>query len=230
MATNIFGVDDPSFGTFDDPVEAAAAFQGFAPDAAAFRTPAEDWARLQTGMSPFWQDRAPMQDLGTRMLGRYYLGAPHVSSETMPNPTFADYLTRYSAGPTGPTGRADLATLRERAIQAAQASTFTGGPDAYVAASQNPEELRRRAVYASLFGADAEGQSANQLAVAQMLAMQQVDPTTGVGTGQQYTGRMGDAIRRALQGVQRYRTAQGAPRESFLDWYLNEYHKPTTTV
>ena len=99
-----------------------------------------------------------------------------------------------------------------------------------MAASQNPEELRRRAVYASLFGADAEGQSANQLAVAQMLAMQQVDPTTGVGTGQQYTGRMGDAIRRALQGVQRYRTAQGAPRESFLDWYLNEYHKPTTTV
>ena len=123
-----------------------------------------------------------------------------------------------------------LAQLLERAMEAAEASTFRGGSGAYVAAAQNAEELRRRAVYASLFGSDAENQAANQMAVAQMLAMQQVNPDTGLGTGQQYTGRTGDAIRRALQGVQQYRATQGAPRESFLDWYLSTYHTPTPTA
>jgi hypothetical protein len=122
-----------------------------------------------------------------------------------------------------------LAQLRERARDAATASTFRGGPGAYVAAAGNEEDLRRRAVYASLFGSDAENQGANQMAVAQMLAMQQVNPVTGLGTGEQYRGRTGDAIRRALQGVQQYRATQGEPRESFLAWYLSKYH-PTATA
>ena len=223
VTNNPFNLENTEFGTWADPVEAATGLQGLAGDAAAFRTPAEDWARLQTGMSPFWQQRAPMQDLATRMLGRYYLGAPYLATAASPNPTFADFLSGYS-DTTGETGRANLATLRERAKDAAEASTFVGGPGAYVAAATTPNELARRAVYASLFGQDAENQAANQLAVAQTLAMQRVNPETGVaGT---YRGRMGDAIRRALQGVQRYRTAQGAPRESFLDWYLTRYHSP----
>ena len=210
------------------PETAVEAFQPFAGGIDAFRSPAEDWARLQTGMRPFWQQRAPMQDFATRMMGRYYLGAPYEATADRPNPTFADYLSKYatpqpvysygySPGPT----MADLETLRERAREAAQASTFVGGPAAYVAASQDPREFARRSSYASLFGQDAENQAANQLAVAQMLAVQQEG-------GDPYRGTMANAIRNSLQRIQQHRGAQGAPRESFLDWYLGRYH-PTAT-
>ena len=163
-----------------------------------------------------------MQDLATRMLGRYYLGAPYASTAARPSPTFADYLSQYSGSATAP-DMATLEELRERAREAAMASTFVGGPGAYVAAAQDPTQLARRGVYASLFGQDAENQAANQLAVAQTLAMQRVDPETGAPGGT-YRGRMATAIRNALQRVQQHRTAQGAPRESFLQWYLGEYH------
>ena len=213
---------------------AATNFLNFAggDDIAAFRTPAEDWARLQTGMRPFWQERAPMQDLGSRMLGRYYLGAPYEVTAAQPNPTFADFLTRYSTPGTDTLAQPamqNLETLRDRARLAAQASTYPGGSGAYLAAAAPGEDFARRSVYASLFGSDAENQAANQMAVAQMLAMQRVDPTTGAQAGT-YRGRMGDAIRRALQGVQQYRATQGAPRESFLDWYLQRFHPETATA
>ena len=211
---------------------AAANFLNFAggDNIAAFRTPAEDWARLQTGMRPFWQERAPMQDLGSRMLGRYYLGAPYEVTAARPNPTFADFLTRYSTPDDAGVrpAMANLETLRDRARLAAEASMYPGGSGAYLAAA-TPEDFARRSVYASLFGSDAENQAANQMAVAQMLAMQRVDPTTGAQAGT-YRGRMGDAIRRALQGVQQYRATQGAPRESFLDWYLQRFHPASTTA
>ena len=213
------------------PETAAAAFRPFAGGIDAFRSPAEDWARLQTGMRPFWQERAPMQDLGSRMLGRYYLGAPYEVSAEQPNPTFADFLTRYSTPGTDTLAQPamqNLETLRDRARLAAQASTYPGGSGAYIAAA-SPEDFAQRSVYASLFGSDAENQQANQMAVAQMLAMQRVDPTTGAQAGT-YRGRMGDAIRRALQGVQQYRATQGAPRESFLDWYLQRFHPETATA
>jgi len=222
MATDLWNAPT-TFGSYSSPQQAAEAFRPFAGDIDAFRSPAEDWARLQTGMSPFWQERAPMQDLATRMLGRYYLGAPYESTAARPNPTFADYLSKYASPQPvynwgyNPTAMASLDELRRRAREAAQASTFVGGPDAYVAAATTPEDFARRGVYASLFGQDAENQAANQLAVAQTLAMQR----EGGGT---YRGRMGDAIRKALQGIQRHRAAQGAPRESFLDWYLGRYH------
>ena len=220
---NGFGLDQFGNQVFGSTPEAATAFQNFAAgDAAAFRTPAEDWARLQTGMRPFWQERAPMQDLATRMLGRYYLGAPYASTAARPSPTFADYLSQYSGSATAP-AMANLETLRDRAREAAQASTFVGGPDAYVAAAQDPEQFARRGVYASLFGQDAENQAANQLAVAQTLAMQR----EGGGT---YRGRMADAIRRGMERVQQYRVGQGAPRESFLDWYLGRYHPASTAA
>ena len=227
---NGFGLDEFGNTVFENIPDAATAFQKFAAgDAAAFRTPAEDWARLQTGMRPFWQDRAPMQDLATRMMGRYYLGAPYEATADRPNPTFADYLSKYATRQPvysyGTAGQgpalADLETLRERAREAAQASTFVGGPAAYVAASQDPTEFARRSSYASLFGQDAENQAANQLAVAQMLAVQREG-------GDPYRGTMANAIRNALQRIQQHRGAQGAPRESFLDWYLGRYH-PTAT-
>ena len=210
---------------------AATNFLNFADgdDIAAFRTPAEDWARLQTGMRPFWQQRAPMQDLGSRMLGRYYLGAPYEVTAEQSNPTFADFLTRYGSTATGTPAMQTLEKLRERARLASQASVYPGGSGAYIAAAApgDEEDFRRRSVYASLFGSDAENQAANQMAVAQMLAMQRTDPTTGAALDP-YKGRMGDAIRRALQGVQQYRATQGAPRESFLDWYLQRFHPAST--
>ena len=229
-APTTFGVK-PEGGDYFSSVERAAdAFRPFAGDIAAFRSPAEDWARLQTGMRPFWQDRAPMQDLATRMMGRYYLGAPYISTEARPSPTFADYLSQYASPqpvfsygytPTDRPGMASLEELRSRAREAAQAGTFVGGPGAYVAASQDPTQFARRSVYASLFGQDAENQAANQLAVAQMLAMQR----EGGGT---YRGRMANAIRNAMQRVQQHRGSQGAPRESFLQWYLDQYHPEST--
>ena len=218
------------FGSSPDAMEAATNFLNFAGDnTAAFRTPAEDWARLQTGMRPFWQQRAPMQDLGSRMLGRYYLGAPYEVTAEQSNPTFADFLTRYGSTATGTPAMQTLEKLRERARLAAQASVYPGGSGAYIAAAApgDEEDFRRRSVYASLFGSDAENQAANQMAVAQMLAMQRTDPTTGAALDP-YRGRMGDAIRRALQGVQQYRATQGAPRESFLDWYLQRFHPAST--
>jgi len=208
------------FGSFSDPEAAAAGMQGMAGDARAMRTPAEDWARLQTGMRPFWQERAPMQDLASRMLGRYYLGAPYASTAQNPSPSFADFMTRYAGA--GAPAMADLETLRERAREAALAGTYVGGVGAYAAAAETPEQLARRGVYGSLFGQGAENQSANQLAVAQMLAMQRA----GGGT---YRGRMADAIRRGMERVQQHRVGQGAPRESFLDWYLGRYHPEAET-
>ena len=222
-----------AYGSQPTAQAAAANFLNFAggDNIAAFRTPAEDWARLQTGMRPFWQERAPMQDLGSRMLGRYYLGAPYEVTAEQPNPTFADFLTRYSTPGTDALPQPamqNLATLRDRARLAAQASMYPGGSGAYLAAA-TPEDFAQRSVYASLFGSDAENQAANQMAVAQMLAMQRVHPTTGAALDP-YRGRMGDAIRRALQGVQQYRATQGAPRESFLDWYLQRFHPAATTA
>jgi len=218
-----FGLDEFGSPVFGSTEEAATAFQPFAGDAAAFRSPAEDWARLQTGMSPFWQQRAPMQDMATRMMGRYYLGAPYAATEARPSPTFADYLSQYAGGSATAPAMANLETLRQRAREAAQASTFVGGPAAYVAASQDPTQFARRSSYASLFGQDAENQAANQLAVAQMMAMQRVDPETG-GAGGTYRGTMASVIRNALQRIQQHRGAQGAPRETFLSWYLDKYH------
>ena len=216
-ASPTFGEDATGASYFPSTEAAAQAIQPFAGSIDPFRTPAEHWATLQTGMNPFWQERAPMQDLATRMMGRYYLGAPYEAKEDRPNPTFADYLSKYAGGGATAPAMANLEELRRRAREAAQAATFVGGPAAYVAASQDPAEFARRSSYASLFGQDAENQSANQLAVAQMLAMQQAG-------GDPYRGRMANAIRTALQGVQQRRTALGAPRESFLDWYLGKYH------
>ena len=112
---------------------------------------------------------------------------------------------------------ADFLELRRRAQEAATAATEAPGP--YLAAlDPGTQEWNRRAWLASQFGADAPGAQANQLAVANLMALRRPEAQGG-GT---YRGRMADAIRGAMSRLQQQRINRGAPRESFLDWYLDK--------
>jgi hypothetical protein len=206
-------------------------------DASTFRTPEEDWSALVSRMDPFWSVRAPAQDLGQRLRARYLLAAPYMA-ESMAGtealePTFARYLQDYgpARGGTIPgyaagSGAASddpyaglMADLRARARAAADAAITD--PGVYAAGvTPGTAEFNRRAWLASQFGPGGEQSQANQLAVAQMLALQRRGPEGQTGA---YTGAMGQAIRNALARLQEYRgTTLGKPRESFLDWYLSE--------
>ena len=207
------------FGSYASTGEALEGLRGLAGDIGAFRTPSEDWARLRAGMRPFWEERAPMSDLAGRMMGRYYLGSPYLETAQQPNISFADYLTGF-AGPTPARTMADLETLRERARRAGLAGITPQG--IYEAGAATPEEFAIRGRYGSLFGPAAEQQAANQLAVAQTLALQKAG-------GGAYRGRMADAIRNAMQRTQRHQAALGQPRGSFLDWYMGRYHPESAT-
>ena len=112
---------------------------------------------------------------------------------------------------------ADFLELRRRAQEAATAATEAPGP--YLAAlDPGTQEWNRRAWLASQFGADAPGAQANQLAVANLMALRRPEAQGG-GT---YRRRMADAIRGAMSRLQQQRINRGAPRESFLDWYLDK--------
>ena len=93
-------------------------------------------------------------------------------------------------------------------------------PGAYLSGvTPGTPEFNRRAWYASQFGSDAgESAGANQLAVANLLATRR---PAGAGTGA-YTGRMGDAIRRAMGNLYQQRMNLGNPQENFLNWYLSQ--------
>jgi len=177
-----------------------------------FRTPAEDWARLQANMSPFWSARAPMQDFASRALGRYYLQAPNIAPGEQ-TPTFADFMGRYVGGEAGGYERADMETLLERAREAAMAARDTG----WATRTDDAIEANRRRQIAETFGPEAQNQVANNLAVAQMFGVQ-------LPGGGAQMGRSGDAIRRAIQREQQRYFALGGDRGSFLDYYLGKYH------
>jgi hypothetical protein len=130
--------------------------------------------------------------------------------------TFAGYgaaAPRYP-GDVARTPAEELAELRARAGEAAQAATTA--PAAYMGGVP-PEtaEFRRRAWLSSQFGADAGAQAAmeNQMRVANLLALQRQG-------GGAYRGQMADAIRGAMANLYQQRLNVGAPRENFLSWYL----------
>ena len=193
-----------------------------------YRTPGEDWQRFMSQAQPFWSTRAPMADIGQRLRARYLLAAPGMAEQPGMSPSFgqflSDYPGRFQADPTfagygaayGRSTAEELAELRRRAGQAAEAATTA--PGAYMA-GVDPEgaDFRRRAWLSSQFGADAGAQEAmeNQMRVANLLALQRQG-------GGAYRGRMADAIRRAMGNLYQQRLNVGAPRENFLQWYLGQ--------
>ena len=205
-----------------------------------YRTPGEDWARFMSQAQPFWSTRAPMADIGQRLRARYLLAAPEMLEGDV-TPSFGQYLSdfpgRYGETPefaaygaaappisaegvvrgTPRTPAEELAELRRRAGEAAEAATTA--PGAYMSgAIPETEEFRRRAWLSQQFGADAGAQAAmeNQMRVANLLALQRG------GTRDPYRGRMADAIRNAMGNLYQQRLNVGAPRENFLNWYLKQ--------
>jgi len=200
-----------------------------------YRTPGEDWQRFMSQAQPFWSTRAPMADIGQRLRARYLLAAPGMAEQPGMSPSFGQFLSdypgrfrdtptfeAYGAGAPIATGGAprtpaeELAELRLRAGQAAEAATTA--PGAYMA-GVDPEgaDFRRRAWLSQQFGADAGAQEAmeNQMRVANLLALQRQG-------GGAYRGRMADAIRNAMSNLYQQRLNVGAPRENFLQWYLDQ--------
>ena len=177
-----------------------------------------------------------MADIGQRLRARYLLAAPRMAEQAGVSPSFGQFLSdypgrfrdtptfeAYGAGAPIATGGAprtpaeELAELRLRARQAAEAATTA--PGAYMAgAIPETEEFRRRAWLSQQFGADAGAQAAmeNQMRVANLLALQRG------GTRDPYRGRMADAIRNAMANLYQQRLNVGAPRENFLNWYLQQ--------
>lgn len=215
----------------------ASARPTWLPSIEEYRTPAEDWAAFTSGMQPFWSTRAPLADVGRNLQARYLLGAPQMA-ESGATPTFAQYLSDYPtavrSGPviTSPMGKTFSTTpdsmpsymafrnpneLRQRAREAAAAATTATGP--YLAElDPGTAEWNRRAWLSGQFGANAANAAANQRAVASLLALQR---PSGVGGGV-YRGQMATAIRNAIDNLYQQRLAQGAPKETFLDWYIRK--------
>ena len=201
-----------------------------------YRTPSEDWASFTSTQRPFWSTRAPMADVGRGLQARYLLGAPQMA-ESGATPSFAQFLRDYSSPqpvfdeavtgeymrPRAAPSFSNTFELRRRAQEAADAAITASGPyltDVPVGdrGSEQRAEWNKRAWLASQFGSDAPGAQDNQLSVANLLALQRPQDQGGGA----YRGRMADAIRGAMSRLQQQQLNQGAPRESFLDWYLNK--------
>ena len=200
-----------------------------------YRTPQEDWDRFLSQAQPFWTTRTPMSDIGQRLRARYVLAAPEMVTQNV-TPTFGQYLSDYpsrfgvdptfasygAAAPMYPgevarTPAEELEELRSRAREAARAATTA--PGAYMAGVvPETEDFRRRAWLASQFGADADSATAqaNQMRVANLLALQRP------GRRDPYRGQMASAIRNAMANLYQQSLNVGAPRENFLNWYLQQ--------
>ena len=212
-----------------------------------YRTPEEDWSSFLATQQPFWSVRTPMEDIGRRAAGRYLLAAPYMAQAAQ-TPSFSGYLSEYTdylggrgawepstaqgALPIGQhpyiAARGTAADLRNRALQAAEAATTD--PGVYMAGAPPGEEgtpererFNRRAWYTSQFGPGAQQAQSNQMAVANLLALQR----KGGGV---YQGQMADAIRNAMYRLAEQRVNIGKPRETFLDWYLGQTGAPRTQV
>jgi hypothetical protein len=193
-----------------------------------YRTPGEDWQRFTSNQNPFWSTRAPMQDIGSNLQARYLLGAPDMTAAGR-SPTFANFLADYkeNAYPSrrfasdSPDYRAQTYDdIRNRAQQAATASVMA--PGAYLSgAAPGTADWDRRAWLSQQFGSDAANAQQNQLAVANLLALQNRGKLATEGP-EIYRGQMANAVRNSMERLQQHRTNQGAPRESFLQWYLNQ--------
>ena len=217
--------DIPS-GTPSDFDDAYAAFGNFAAGRPSwlaqeeFRRPQETWNAFMSTQAPFWQRRAPLEDLGARLRGRYLLAAPYMAEQPGTPVSFAEYLRGYPGAATAggaPGYYASQAQLADRARAAAASASMD--PGAYLSQfTPETDEWNRAAWMAAQFNPlDNESQAMqNQLRVANMMALQR-------GQGQNpMTGMMAAAIRAAMARVQQQRLNQGAAQGSFLNWYMGQ--------
>ena len=189
------------------------------PGAFAYDTPEDEFRRFRSEQPDFFQRQVGLSDWDRRMRARYMLDAPEITNVTSQNPSYYQYLRDYTGGPAGYRGSMgsyqDLVGLAQGAAAAGRTA-----PGAYMAAGDltDPDELRRRAWLSSQFAG--EDAAANQLAVANLLALQR-NRGAAAGTPRgAYTGQMGQAIRQAMNTLYQQRLNVGAPKETFLDWYL----------
>ena len=190
-------------------------------------TPGQEWAKIVGRQDPFWEARAPMQQLGQRLQGRYLLGAPRMGEQAWSvEPTFEDYVGSFIGGlgagqEGGMPWRAN--TYEDLLSRARTAAAATRTPMGEYMAGFTPEtaDWREAAWYGTMFNPIEAGQkeaAANQLAAATLLAQQR----QGAGAPTAYGGAMGRAIANALEEQQRYRQDIGQPAGSFLDWYTSQ--------
>ena len=209
------------------------------PGPGAYDTPEDEWRRFRSQQPDFWQRQAGLGDWDRRMRARYMLGAPEQAQASGIDPSYFDYLTQFKKPvlvdgvETGQSrGYMSYDALRAQAREAATAGITA--PGAYLANEagggiRNQAEFDRRAWLSSQFGTG-EGAAANQLAVANLLALQRGRGTTAGGPRGAYSGQMGQAIRRAMSTLYQEQLNVGQPKESFLDWYLSKTGQAAKTA
>lgn len=194
-----------------------------------FATPSRQFTQFTAGMDPFWGSRAPLTGLGQNLQARYMLASP-MMGQRMQSPTFSNYLRDYTGDafrrPTyrqAPVGRLSDKyyrpwDLRGRAEMASLAATEE--PGQFLSRFRSPywQDVSRQ--YSSTFGRDNPNAIANQMAVANMLALQRPESEGG-----EYTGALANAITGTLGNIYQRRANIGKRPESFLSWYL-EQSKP----
>ena len=203
---------------------AAGAFTDLAPDIdwAQMRTPTQDWQQFMLGVAPGMQ-RAPMQEMGQRLRARYALASPYMENAVCGGyePSFAQFLSG------GIAGQADYNTLRSRAQAAANIAGLSQADYAnqlMEAGGPGSAAGRRLAMQAASFNPLQGGSTANQAAIANLLALQR---GPGQGTGS-YQGAVGDAIQRAMSSMYTARQAAGYDPNTFLNWYMGMTNPATT--
>ena len=190
------------------------------PDAFAYQTPEDEFRRFASQQPDFFQRQVGLGDWDRRMRARYMLGAPQMAQTSGTDPSYFDYLTSRSAAE--PPAMQTYQGLLGQAQKAAYAGVTAPGTYLTEQAGEDPfgqAEFNRRAWLSSQFAG--EGAAANQIAVANLLALQRGRGATAGGPRGAYSGQMGQAIRQAMNTLYQQRLNVGAPKESFLDWYLS---------
>ena len=197
----------------------------YLPGPFAFDDPAADFRRFASQQPQFFQRQRGLSDWNQRMQARYLLDAPYMSTGSGNDPSYFDYLTQSTSPSTPAPGTsfgfnpstANYEALVMQAREAARAGTTAPGVYLDEANLGNQADFNRRAWLSSQFAG--ENAAANQMAVAKLLALQRNRGATE--PAQAYSGQMGQAIRGAMNTLYQNRLNQGAPKESFLDWYLS---------
>jgi hypothetical protein len=190
-------------------------------------TLAEQWNQIAGRQAPFWETRAPMAQMGQRLMGQYLLGAPEYALGTDADPTLAGFAAPFMGGatPAQDWRAGSYANMLARA-RAAAASIGTPLGDYMGGFVPGSDAWNTAAWYGGQFNPEGAGSdraaAANQLLAATALAQQRQG--TGSGT---WGGAMGQAISNAMQAQQRYRQSVGDPTASFLAWYLSQIPEQT---